>query len=247
LITERKRLKGRALLLLMEICFRAELFSVTKNNSLGLYFVIFNIPTFISDMLCVYIWYYHYLISISVIIFEACVTSHALSFHIWKFISVSFSVLIFSFCERLLKEEWVLYKSFRRSQNIYLNMVDKLQVPSFVVDNNGRILHLNFYARKIYKEGRKYKTLIKTECSVTGDNTDTKSTQSKERGIFEIIHPDYKKKIADGLKKITKEAVQPINVPILVNPQENFLSSECNLGLDSNLINKGIEEDEDRL
>ena len=139
---------------------------------------------------------------------------------------IMLTTICFGLVERIMKEDWVLYDSFKRAQNLYMKLVDKLPTPNFVTDTSGRILHMNYSAKVLYERSKK---------SRMPDKIPSKDA----KGLIKMVHPDYKKTVEEFLKKATREFVSPIDVPILVNPPDNKLECVCDLGLDIHLMNQG--------
>ena len=236
LIMKRWRLIGRCSFLLSEICFQRELLINVYDNSMVTYLLLFNIPTFIIDVLTIYMWYYHLLISLFFFIINSSILSfQPIMFQMWKLIIILAYTVVFCFIERIFKEDWVLYDSFKRTQNLYNNILNKFHSPLFIVNNSGEIVYNNESGKLLCSIGKKYKLNKQTDVKLNSF-----SIPKDERGILEIIHPEHKKIMRDALKDISKERINSFDVPIYTNSNKKLTESKFKFGLDVEIINNGI-------
>ena len=235
-ISKKDRIKGRLLLLFVEVFYGAELFSVLKDNSLGIYALLLNIPTMISNILLIYIWYHHLVISVFINLITSYVVNiwsinDVIHSFIFQLLMILISTIILGYIERTLKEYWVLYDSFKRSYNIYVYLVDKLSNPSLVVNNSGRILYQNRNAQKLNESYDKCSFYSNKTCLVN----------KEPRGIVKIIKPSFRNDFCQLLKNIAKSNSQSIPFPLYVGiPKETDENKDIIEGLDPGNIKINI-------
>ena len=95
-----------------------------------------------------------------------------------------------------MKEDWVLYDSFKRSLNIINMFADKSPFPAFVVDSVGKILNTNSRGKALLKAAL--------------------SSAHKRELFIDLVHPNEKENILVILKSAAKEGVHEINSTLLV-------------------------------
>ena len=97
----------------------------------------------------------------------------------------------------------MLYNTFKKSQNVHRKVLDKSTRCSFIVDSVGNILYCSEAGRSLYEKG---KSIISS-----------KGNQMSNR-IFDIVHPDYRKKLSNILKRHKDNSHQVIfmdvNMPV---------------------------------
>ncbi len=118
-------------------------------------------------------------------------------FCIYQLLVIMFSTVIFSYIEKSTKEDWVLYDSFKKSQNIVMKFADASPFPSFVLDPTGKILACN-------KSG---KGLIKS--SLPRD--------SRAFCFGDLVHPTNKEAVLGMAKNATKEGMYRVEALLLVD------------------------------
>ena len=231
-VIKKARVCGRLILAIGELFFQIELFASTSKDS---YILLFNLPTLFSNLLLVYVWYHHLAISAGLLVAKNFLLGRA-DLYFSEGLIIFLTTSLFGYMERLAKEDWVLFDSFKRAQKLYMKMVDKLPMPNFVVDSSGKILYQNSSAKELYAKSRKSKIVTSDllNCAAAGN------VLKEERGLLEMVHPDHRENIAKVLKEAIKVPVQSIDIPLLINLPANSLVTECRIGLDVNLINQGI-------
>lgn len=232
-------LNARLSLILVDHLYQTAIYNLCIQHSLILNLICINIPSLISsnahiinhlDLMFVYVWYYHFLLSVFHLAIRFLLNSNqTLKNSFLEILVIGFSTIIFGFVERLMKEDWVLYDSFKRSQNIYMKLVDGLSFPTFVTDAAGRILYMNSSGNSLIVESKKSAS-EKRKANLKGTSN-----------FLELIHSSYLKSIEESLKRATKEAIPPIEIPLKSIQQITKHFYKCELGLDSTIIEQGYE------
>jgi len=234
----KNRFYARICQLLFEFAYQIHLNTLFAKSeiNMGLYIAVFNIPTLISDLLFSYVWYQHLLYStilfgMDFILFRK--QTHAKM----QICAIMLTTITFGFCERFSKENWVLYDSFKRAQNLFMKMADKFPISNFIVDVSGRMQHLNASAKQLFEKAKRCKIAF---TSMNANLGKTRSHVKEDRGIFDMVHPDFRKTVDELIKKAVRQKVDSLEIPLLTNLPSQYANSECNLGLDINFVNQGI-------
>jgi hypothetical protein len=107
-------------------------------------FIFYNIPTFLADYLLLYEWYYHSILSIIESLAATCLLQNnaasTIIIILWK---TSISTAIYCCFERLAKENWVLYETFKKSYAAFTRLVDTTPQIISVVNKKGEIDYFN--------------------------------------------------------------------------------------------------------
>ena len=188
----------------------------------------------VIDLLLVYVWYYHLAISVgfSVVRF-ALVSEQRLGHTFYEFLVIVVTTLIFAFVEKTMKEDWVLFDSFKRAQKIYAKLIDQTPIPTFVTDSAGRILYCNLLGKELYG-------VTKSEAI------------NKVWNFLELVYADHKSIVEEMMKRVGKEEVEAVEVPLFnelgkreveevkeaPKPPERA-PSKVQLGLDTVIVNRG--------
>ena len=242
----------RVCFILVEYYLQAASFTYCTGYSIILHFVLFNIPTFVLsifcsflrlklDLLLVYVWYYHLLISLGFTLVRYFLfPTQSFAHTLYEIIAISVLTTVFGFIERTMKEDWVLFDSFRRAQKIYMKLIDQMPVPTFVTDALGRVIYCNAVGRVLYDTAKE----------VNGSPLQ----QQRNWNFLELVYAEQKKKVEDMIKRATKETVDPIEVPILTHtppaePEEvkkenqppERKASKVHLGLDVMIVKQGYK------
>ena len=226
LITKKDRLKGKGILLLSELSLQIELAAI-NNASFGTQLLISNIVLLISNLLLIYIWYHHLIISFALILIRhLLILDYSFDIICSEIFVTCITTTMFGYIERISKEDWVLYDSFKRSNNLHIQLISQQEIPNFVVDETGKILHENVSGLMLYEKK-------------PGVHDHARCHSSGNECVFKIIHPDYKKTILKLLKETNKQNIEPIDVPLLSkHPGKNNYKED--LSSFTSLITQGI-------
>ncbi len=138
-----------------------------------------------------------------------------------------------------MKENWILYDSFKRAQKIYMKLVDGALLPTFVADSTGRVLYANSRGKALFVESR-----------ANAEDKD-RSQQRLQRGganLLELIHPERLKTVEGFLKRGPREKASLVDVPLLCKGADEKLAIELETakaegkadpGLDLSLLARG--------
>lgn len=140
---------------------------------------------------------------------------------------IAVSTIAFASLEKITKEEWILFDSFKRAQKIYMKIVDEMDVPAFIADPSGKLLYMNKQGEIVYEEAKK-STMEKSEERVTSN-------------FLELIHPLYAKQVGDSIKKAGKEAVDPMEVVFITRTQQKIKSAKSEGDNEESLMEQGYE------
>ncbi len=200
----------RLCLILTEYFLQTTSYSLFAEGFLLLHLAWFNLFTFALsmcsssppiDVLLVYVWYHHLAISVAFSIFRYLVVSEQTFGRTFcEILTIGITTTLFAFVERAMKEEWVLFDSFKRAQKIYMKLIDQLPVPTFVTDFSGRVIYSNSAGKALHDATAR-------SASATG--------VGHGWNFLELVYADHKQTVEDLLKKIGREAPQAVEVPLL--------------------------------
>ncbi len=186
------------------------------------------------DALLVYVWYEHMGISLAFsLVRYFTVPEQTLGRTFCEFLAIMVTTAVFGFVERQMKEEWVLFDSFKRAQKIYMKLIDQMPVPTFVTDSSGRVIYNNSAGRILYEAATKAPS-----ASNSGHNWN----------FLELVYESHRNTIEDMLKRAVKERLLPVEVPLLgesvdevvkEKDKENPASPANHIGLNTEIIKKG--------
>ena len=157
------------------------------------------------DLLLVYVWYYHGAISMAFSFFRWLMDQQ----RTWASLSSELLVhvgttVVFGYIERLLKEDWVLYDSFKKAERVYMKLVDSFPDPTFVTELSGRIVYLNASASALVELARQHNPVQRA---------------SHDRANFlELVHNDYKQRTEKALKQVLQSKLPAFELPLHVRP-----------------------------
>eukprot|EP01022_Parablepharisma_sp_SALTPOND_P030575 TRINITY_DN766_c0_g1_i1.p2 TRINITY_DN766_c0_g1~~TRINITY_DN766_c0_g1_i1.p2 ORF type:complete len:805 (+),score=93.80 TRINITY_DN766_c0_g1_i1:687-3101(+) len=199
----------RLALFLPEFLWTQALFSAVNGKSFVLYLVISHVTAVITDSLLVYEWEKHVLLQILKIVLK---TLHDVSlipctFH--EILAITMGAVLFGFFEKLAKEDWVLFDSFRRAQKIYMRMIDSNPYPSFVVTPKSKVLYCNEIAW-IMLHGDKdmdERKLTKGFCEYKG------------KRFHNVVHPQQQAAVENILREVSRETTTKV-MELLLRPSE---------------------------
>ena len=127
----------RVYLLILNAVFCAR---IQTNYSSTISFLIYQIFEMASGHILVFKWHYYFLTSFANLIIHILDNSFkkAQGFGFFVIFNITYILL-----ERILKENWVLFDSFKRSEANYLNLLNQLKRPLIVINDKSEILFLN--------------------------------------------------------------------------------------------------------
>ena len=175
------------------------------------YFVLFNIPTFISgilililDILLLHEWQKHIMSSFLHVLINIIWDGFSITGFFTILIVIVMTAITFGFVERVLKENWVLYDSFKKSSMIFMGIADALPFGVFLVDKNGKINYKNTEASEIY-------------------GNFCKISKNKNAIIYDMVHPNYRDKVKKDFE-ITIKSKDSLNyiAPIKTSKEEEM-------------------------
>ena len=159
----------------------------------------------------VYIWYYHFAISSCYSILRCIIIKdQGLNNTVYEILAICCTTVVFSFVERVTKENWVLFDSFKRAQKIYMKLIDQLPIPTFVTDSAGRVVYCNSFGKALYDNTRPI----------------SKSVSNKSWNFLELVYESYKKAMEDFIKQGCKNKIEPIEIPLLSEMCEARMKQE---------------------
>lgn len=185
----------------------------------------------------------HFIISFMLIFIKLLYVSEKSYVHFFlEILSISFYTFVFAVFERIMKEDWILYDSFKRAQNIYMKLADGLFSPTYITDSMGKILYMNANGRSLFSD------LSSTSVSTTTREKDVSNNKQfrKPHSFLEIVNEKYIKAVEENIniKKAGKESlcgssIVFLEVALKASNQEKWNIPKCDLGIDSNLIEQG--------
>jgi len=185
-----------------------------QNYELSTYLVTFNIATFISDILLLYEWRKHAMISFSHIVANFLWGHyHGLRTYLHIFI-IAVSTTIFACIERTIKEGWVLFDSFKKSSMTLMGVLDASPYAMLLIDPNGRVFFKNSTAADLL------------------ENYSKAEGKAFTNNFIEMIHPRYREEFRSEVKSACKELdCKTMEVPIKLNRSDKKSSKDRDMSL----------------
>eukprot|EP00826_Nyctotherus_ovalis_P054413 TRINITY_DN7123_c0_g5_i1.p1 TRINITY_DN7123_c0_g5~~TRINITY_DN7123_c0_g5_i1.p1 ORF type:complete len:245 (+),score=35.67 TRINITY_DN7123_c0_g5_i1:605-1339(+) len=124
------------------------------------------------------------------------------------------SVGAFGCAERAMKEEWVLFDSFKKSSMIFMGLFDSLPYFAFIIDSSGRILYKNSAGVEML------------------ENYNEAEGKGRTGNFTEMIHPECRKSFQREIKSAYKSPeCKSIEVPIKTHKSNEQASNNDNSSL----------------
>ena len=131
-----------------------------------------------ADLLFVHVWYKHLFVSTCLLLLgPSCIAWEQL-------LALCATTLVFGCVEKTLKEEWVLFDSFKKAHNIYLKLVDRAPFPTLVTDAQGHVLYWNTVANQLFPGGGAQRR-----------------AERRSRNLLDLVQADSQEKVGKLLKK----------------------------------------------
>ena len=217
-------------------------------------FYIFQLEEFASSAILLFYWP-HYSLITTINIFTICWISSFNFKKIIVFIIISlFLNLIYACIERVLKEDWVLFDSFKKSENSYNSLINEIYLPIFVINEQSDILFRNSASAQFIEaipNKTKMKNFIKmeslseyelnlTKCLKTNQNTSAKiclefksSNNEESKNVICFCKIKFRKVNWKGRSNRILMTLKNINTKI---EKETLLKNEL-VQIDNNLEN----------
>ncbi len=81
------------------------------------------------------------------------------SLALYQVLAIAFTTTTFGYIERAMKEDWVIYDSFKKAQNVIMKFADTSPFPSFVLDSFGKIVKCNKRGKELLRSAVNKKKL----------------------------------------------------------------------------------------
>ena len=183
-------------------------------------FVFFNGLSTIVSILLTSSWYAHGIIELteSLSINLICHCTNLWEFGYFIYCTV-LSTVIAGFAERILKEGWVLYDTYKHSYKAFKKIVEQLSQSIVIMDKQGYITYTNSAA----------KTSINFKSDIKNANISTKRKTNSRSKIINSIQTESKQQFENELKEINIKPCH-MNVPILTHGrQEKYVEYEVDM------------------
>ena len=152
--------------------------------------------TTVLDSLTVFEWGKHIIIQLLKLAIKTLWTEYGATMISYEAVAIIAGTVLFGFIERLNKEGWVLFDSFKKAQKVYMRMIDNNPYPSFVITPKAKVLYSNEMGWNILTKGK-------------ADSDERKLTKGfceyKGLKFFNIVSNEQKAKIEEILKDVSRE------------------------------------------